>query len=354
MFITKWTKYWRYFAVAALMVILLKLMYQPRNKDNIICYRLKGMASLPDISTVQPRKGKSIFFHETSCNSATKEKIFITARQACAVESAAKENPNFDVYLLYTSPGVFRFEGDESDEILKALTSYKNIKIMHLDYEKYTNGTPVEALYKSGRIEGSKYVTSHASDVLRYLTLWKYGGIYLDLDVIIIKSLEDLKPNYAGLQSRTDVAAGVISFDPDGKGHIMAEKCLNDLKKNFNGKDWGNNGPGVITRLLVNLCHIKHYRKKMELASKMIKKDCGGFTVFEPEIFYPVRYEDWNFYFDESKLKSIISHTNKSYAVHMWNNFSKKKKLRLDSNAPYLYFAKKHCPRVINSCKDEF
>ncbi|XP_028140196.1 lactosylceramide 4-alpha-galactosyltransferase [Diabrotica virgifera virgifera] len=352
MFIKRWTKYWRYFAVAALIVILLKLMSQPR--DNISCYRRKDMESLPDISTVEPRKGKSIFFHETSCNSAAKEKILITAREGCAVESAAKANPNFDVYLLYTSPGVFRFEGDESDEILKALMSYKNVKIMHLDYEKYTNGTPVEELYKSGRLEGSKFVVSHASDVLRYLTLWKYGGIYLDLDVIVIKSLEDLKPNYAGLQSRFDVAAGVVSFDADSIGHLMAGKCLNDLKRNFNGNNWGNNGPGVITRLLIDLCNIKNHRKKMDIASKMLNKHCGGFTVFEPEVFYPVRYEDWDFYFDESKLNYIISHTNKAYAIHMWNNLSKKTKLRLDSKAPYLYYAKKHCPRVISALKDEF
>lgn len=134
--------------------------------DSIKCYRYTG-ETIPDISTVDIRKGKSIFFHETSCNSYINGKIVISAREACAVESAAILNPNLDVYLLFTSPGIFKFEDTESDRFLQALQSYKNVKIHHLNYEKYTEGTPLEDLYKNGVIEASQYAMSHASDVLR-------------------------------------------------------------------------------------------------------------------------------------------------------------------------------------------
>ncbi|KAF2901170.1 hypothetical protein ILUMI_05017 [Ignelater luminosus] len=218
-------------------------------KESIACYRIKG-DSLPDISDVNPVKGKSIFFHETSCNSYTDGKIKISSRQACAVESAARMNPNFDVYLLYTSPGIIKYEDTTSDKFLKALLTYKNLKIYHLDFERYTKDTPLEDLYKSGQLESSSYAPSHASDVLRYLSLWKYGGIYLDLDVIVIKSLEDLSPNYAGSESQANVAAGVLNLAPTGDGHHFAELCVEDLKHNFNGDVWGYNGPGVITRFV--------------------------------------------------------------------------------------------------------
>lgn len=82
--------------------------------------------------------------------------------------------------------------------------------------------------------------------------MWKYGGIYLDLDVIVIKSLEDLPPNFTGSESETNVAAGVMGFAPNGIGHHLARTCLYDLKDNFDGHDWGSNGPGVITRYFVN------------------------------------------------------------------------------------------------------
>lgn len=135
-------------------------------KNTIQCYRM-NLDTLPDISKVPPRKDKSIFFHETSCNSFYKGKITINARQACAVESAALLNPNLDVYLLYSSPGVLQFSGDESDKFLRALLSYGNVNILHLDYYKHTKGTPVEELYKSGKLESSDFVVFHASDVIR-------------------------------------------------------------------------------------------------------------------------------------------------------------------------------------------
>ncbi|XP_057653316.1 lactosylceramide 4-alpha-galactosyltransferase [Diorhabda carinulata] len=316
------------------------------SKDTISCYRIQT-PSLPDITEISPRKGKSIFFHETSCRSFFNDKISITSRQACAVESAAKINPNLDVYLLFTSPGLLKNEKDESDQILQALKTYKNLKMMHLDYEKYVKGTPVEELYTSGKIDNSYYAQSHASDVLRYLTLWKYGGIYLDLDVIVVKSLEDVPPNYAGIESNKNVAAGVLSFDATGEGHKLAERCVNDLKDNFNGRDWGNNGPGVITRLLKSVCNV-------ELAKDMINKYCGGFTAYPSNVFYPVPWQKWKIYFDENSTEAVVNLAKDSIAIHVWNKHSELTRLPLSSDAPYIHFARKYCPRVIAAIDEYF
>lgn len=143
-----------------------KIYYYLYPRESINCYRYQT-DSLAEISNTTPRKGNSIFFHETSCNSFFNKKITISARQACAVESAAKMNPNMEVYLLFTSPGNFNFEGDESDKILQALLTYRNVRIMHLNFEKYTKDTPLEQLYQRGTIEDSDFARSHASDVLR-------------------------------------------------------------------------------------------------------------------------------------------------------------------------------------------
>lgn len=217
-------------------------------ESSIHCYKLK-LDSLQDISEVKVRRGKSIFFHETSCTSHSEGKIVIASRQACAVESAARVNPNSDVYLLYSSPGILKLkENTESDKFLKALLSYKNVKLLHLDYEKYTRNTPVEELYQSGKLEKSAYPWIHASDVVRFLTLWKYGGIYLDLDVVVLKNIDGLNPNFAGLESDQAVAIGIMNFSPNGIGHYHVKSILNDIKGSFQGDQWGYNGPGAITR----------------------------------------------------------------------------------------------------------
>ncbi|KAJ8923153.1 hypothetical protein NQ315_001707 [Exocentrus adspersus] len=315
-------------------------------ETSINCYRAKEN-SLPDISEAKPRKGKSIFFHETSCNSYFNGKITIGARQACAVESAARLNPNLDVYLLYASPGQFCFEDTESDRILKALLSYQNVNILHLNLEKYAQGTPVEDLYRRGFVENSLYAQSHASDVLRYLTLWKYGGIYLDLDVVVTKTLENLPPNFAGSESKENVAAGILGFSPGGIGHQLAKTCLDDLHDNFDGFDWGNNGPGVITRLLKSICGA-------EQAKDMVHKDCQGFTVYPPDKFYAVPWWNWTMYFDESSTKAVSSLSKNSFIIHVWNKHSERTKIPVTTQAPYLLYAKQYCPKVVQECHEYF
>lgn len=136
-------------------------------KEGIYCYKIKEN-SLRDISEVHPKPDRSIFFHETSCNSFVNGKIWLNPRQACAIESAAKMNPHMDVYVLFSSPGVLKFEGDESDNIIQSLLSYRNVHLLHLDYEKYTRNTPIAELYRSGLIEKNvDFAVAHASDMLR-------------------------------------------------------------------------------------------------------------------------------------------------------------------------------------------
>ena len=70
---------------------------------------------------------------------------------------------------------------------VQQLFKYPNIKIRHVSLEKYFEDTPLRAWYKTGLLRTSHWPRSHASDVLRYLTLWKYGGTYLDLDVVVTR-----------------------------------------------------------------------------------------------------------------------------------------------------------------------
>lgn len=216
--------------------------------NDISCYRYEDRATLPNILDDNPPKDKSIFFHETSCISKEQNKISITLRQGCAVEAAARLNPNFTVYLIYTSPGTIKVEDTKNYYIFKQLMTYENIRIKHLNFKSYLKGSPVEELYRNLQIEASLYPIYHSSDVLRFLTLWKYGGIYVDLDVMMIKSVEKLKLNFAGLESNLTAGSSILSFSRDGIGNVWATQILEYLQENFDTWAWNNNGPGTVTR----------------------------------------------------------------------------------------------------------
>uniref|UniRef100_A0A182MJS3 Alpha 1,4-glycosyltransferase domain-containing protein n=1 Tax=Anopheles culicifacies TaxID=139723 RepID=A0A182MJS3_9DIPT len=295
-------------------------------------------------STPQPTDdGRNVFFHETSCS--RDGIVRLNARQACAVESAARANPDWSIYVLFAAPVGFRNQTEQP--ILDALLSYRNVHLRFVNLTTYANGTPLEEWMESGEIFRSLYMNSHLSDVMRYLTLYKYGGTYLDLDVIVQQSFEKLEPNYAGAESVRWVAAGVMNFDPKGQGHELAEMCVRDLLANFNGKDWGNNGPGVVTRVLQKYCHTRS-------TVHMTRERCRHFTVYPIETFYAIQYEDFKQFFEEQYLEQALVTLNHSIVVHVWNKFSKSHPVRVGSRVAYGVLADKYCPKVYGSCGTVF
>lgn len=152
-----------------------------------------GNANITKINSLEtePTPGdRHIIFIETGCllnGSDGPEYLGLSLykRQACVIESAAKMNPEYKVYLLYSCPINGKLE-DSSEHVLQ-IFAYPNVRLWRLDMTRYFSKTPLEKWDFGAAMASSSWPTEHSSDILRLLTLWKYGGTYLDLDVIILK-----------------------------------------------------------------------------------------------------------------------------------------------------------------------
>lgn len=120
-----------------------------------------------------------------------------------------------------------------------------------------------------------------------------------------------------------------------------------EFYQNFDGNDWGNNGPGVITRVLQSICHVTK-------PPEMSKDDCLGFKVYPPTGFYAVPWPKWQMFFDPKKLNKTLEMTKESIVIHVWNKHSIKRKLKVGSKVAYGLIAEKNCPKVYRSCGDYF
>lgn len=60
----------------------------------------------------------------------------------------------------------------------------------------------------------------------RFLSLYKWGGTYLDMDVIMMKSLKDVEPNYVVEQTQNFIGAGLMNFGHTEIGSEVAEACM--------------------------------------------------------------------------------------------------------------------------------
>jgi hypothetical protein len=139
----------------------------------------------------EPTPGdRHIIFIETGCllsGSHGPEYLGLSLykRQACAIESAAKMNPEYKIYLIYSCPINGKLE--DSSEHVRQIFAYPNVRLWRLDMTRYFSRTPLEKWDFRVAMASSSWPREHSSDVLRLLTLWKYGGTYLDLDVMIRK-----------------------------------------------------------------------------------------------------------------------------------------------------------------------
>ena len=149
--------------------------------------KLADQDQLPELS---PRPD-SIFFVETSGKSR------LNPKEMCSIESAAKNNADRNVYVVMTSPIMQFHNHSAASAVAKA---YPNLHFRHVDAETFVSDSKLRAIWEEGIIQRSKFFVSHFSDVMRFLLLHKFGGTYLDMDQIVLRSLPDL-PNFLGRES---------------------------------------------------------------------------------------------------------------------------------------------------------
>ncbi|XP_028173012.1 lactosylceramide 4-alpha-galactosyltransferase-like [Ostrinia furnacalis] len=297
--------------------------------ENISCHYLEAEDVLPSADKVK-FSSKSIFFHETSCKGG------LDARQACAVESTARSHPDWEINVLFTAPAT-------KDTLINnsvLLGQFQNVNFYRIHVVKYAEDTPLKKFVARGALNRTRWRISHASDVLRYLSLYKWGGVYLDLDVVVAKPLGSLVKNWAARESGIAVAAGAMAFSDDKVGRQVAEAAIRDIKWNYRGDVWGHNGPGVITRVLKNMCSTAD-------VWKMTTATCRGFEVYGPEYFYPIEWQKAHVYFERGHIDM-----DKAYVYHVWNHFSQHFKIQRGS--PYDTLAKTFCPTAYSIFVDEF
>ncbi|XP_047024107.1 lactosylceramide 4-alpha-galactosyltransferase-like [Helicoverpa zea] len=193
------------------------IIYWPQPDKNLECYSYTdndALMSVEDVSFMP--KLKSIFFHETSCRGG------VDSRQACAVESAARANPDWEVYLLFNAP--------VSDAMLKKsclvkLLQYSNVRLARIHAASVSKESAVQQIVRS-KLLHSRHPVTHSADIMRMLTLHRWGGVYLDLDMLVVKSFDSLPQNWIAKSSPFDLATGAMRLSKDEVGQNWTEEII--------------------------------------------------------------------------------------------------------------------------------
>ncbi len=147
-----------------------------------------------------------------------------------------------------------------------------------------------------------------ASDFMRFDILNTYGGVYLDVDVELLKDITPLlETNFMGLERAGEVASGLIMYSKPNNEFL---KEVLDYYNSFNGEqvDYNYTVVNIVSDIL----------KKYGLSDKNEKQQVKDFTIYPTEYFNPK---------GENYGKETI--TKNTYAIHhylaSWKNIEDQK-----------------------------
>lgn len=193
------------------------LIFYRAYRDDVDCH-LKKSYNLPIANNFNFSSPKQIFFHETSC------KMGLDSREACAIESAARVNPNWDINVFFVGPPSDLFL---ESTIYKLLKQKNNIHFYRVDIIDFVKDTPIENLLPTEIIKINKnWCLESLAGMIKYLALYKYGGMYLDLDVITVKSFDSLPGNWVAKQDSNLYGSSAFALSSNGIGRTVAEHII--------------------------------------------------------------------------------------------------------------------------------
>ncbi|XP_077528701.1 lactosylceramide 4-alpha-galactosyltransferase-like [Haemaphysalis longicornis] len=265
---------------------------------------------------------KNFFFLETAGASC------ITDRAACSIESAALRHPDYTVWLL-------TLLDIEDCSILSHLFELPNFKILRLDLNSLVKDSVLVHWYVKDSWNRSPFRINHLSDALRLLVLWKYGGIYADMDVLTLRSFDKLE-NVLARELFPDVGNSVMAFR---KRNPFLFRCLEEFSKTYKPRKWAHNGPRLLERVLPWFCPPNSVNKQ-----PLVK--CSGVTVLPANAFYPVTYLEWRKPFLQNHTFEVLRATSESFALHLWNSYSRGQ--TVEHGSAYDVMRKTLCPSTHN------
>lgn len=171
-----------------------------------------------------------------------------------------------------------------------------------------------------------------SSDASRLAIIWKYGGIYMDTDVISIRPIPE--ENFLAAQSSQYSSNGVFGFLPH---HPFLWECMENFVEHYNSDIWGNQGPSLMTRMLRLWCKLRDFQEVSDFR-------CLNLSFLHPQRFYPISYPEWRRYYEVWDKDLSF---NDSYALHLWNYMNNEGRTVVrGSNTLVENLCRKHCPRT--------
>lgn len=283
----------------------------PRANANAIaiccccCLLLAPTTSAPPPSPADP--AHDLFFVHTSSETT------LSMVASCSVESAARFNPGAQVVL---------HSNTWTEKAIAHLPP--NVQLQRFDLPRLFHGTPLQAWFRQAARWKKGFPLNNLSNGIRLVLLWRYGGTYLDTDMVVVKNLaRSLYRNAVGVEADEGELEKILHMEGNYGLNINTAAFVNFQARNafiellmhrfveeFAGDVWGWNGPGLLTRTW------KDWNNDHEVSGD------SHVQILSKNALYPIKWHELSHLFDPiQKHKDIVELVSgKSLAVHLWQS----------------------------------
>ena len=284
----------------------------------------------------------NIFFIETNY-----ERNEFSTKQLCAIESAAKTNPNGKV-------SIFSLKAQSNLLNFALFEQYSNLDWLKLNPKELFRDTHLDSWWTKGQVFKSNFKVAHLSDAARLAVLYKYGGFYSDLDTIAVKSFEPLM-NKSGAgylhEGGASLGNGFLHFT---KNHTFLAFLMSQIQLKYDPNSWGANGPILLKESLKSYCQFDDiYKMLMNKIENDPFHKCSDLIIYPRNYFFPYTWYDPDLAdLFQKNAKIDISRIIDSYSIHFFGKMSTDKyHVGINDFNLYEYLAAHHCPLVYEHVK---
>ncbi len=214
--------------------------------------------------------------------------------------------------------------GDEYPKLIEQCMATWKTKLPDYEFMLWdTNKFDINStLWTQQSFESKKY--AFAADYIRLHAVYKYGGIYLDTDVEIVKNFDDLLhlPYFVGLEQNNIIEAAAFGAE---KGADWLADCMRYYDDRPFIKE--DRTPDLLILPKIMETQIKQNRKLVFLENKELKNIEELIKDKTKLLLYPYDYFSVK---DHESQK--ITKTKNTYTIHHFNNawIPKRMKVRLN------------------------
>jgi len=189
-----------------------------------------------------------------------------------------------------------------------------------------------EFVFATKAYENNRF--AFVSDVARIYALHKFGGIYMDTDMELIKPIDDLLNNDAviGFEDQYYIAAGIIGSVKNN--HFIKEIFnfyTNAIYVDFSDSNYKLNKSSFLNFTIPKIITHIIDEKSFDINSNEITKIVDYCTFYPVEYFYPKNYRN-----------GILNITKNTYGIHHYDASwqDDKNELETTNNRILYYFQK--------------